>query len=64
MTENIQNTDALAVSIAKAARMTSLSRSTIYKMIGDGAIRKRKIGHRTVILVEDLRDLLLNAPAD
>ena len=54
----------LAVSVPKAAEITSLSRATIYKMISTGQIPKRKIGHRTVILVSDLRRMLENAPAD
>ncbi|MEX3008964.1 helix-turn-helix transcriptional regulator [Hoeflea sp. TYP-13] len=64
MTETIENTEVLAVSIPKAVQITSLSRSTIYKMISDGELKKRKLGNRTVILIEDLRNLLQNAPSD
>jgi excisionase family DNA binding protein len=39
----------LAYSIAEAAAATSLGRSKIYELIGEGRIEARKIGRRTVI---------------
>ena len=40
-----------------------LCRSTIYKAIGSGTLRARKLGRRTVILDADLRAWLDGLPA-
>ena len=47
----------IAVDVREAARLTGLSRSQIYVLIGEGRLKKRKVGARTLILVQDLHAL-------
>lgn len=49
-----------AYSIPEAAKAAGISRTLIYRLIGDGSLQARKIGRRTVILAADLA-LFLNA---
>lgn len=48
----------LAVSVANAASMLSISRPTIYRMIARGELATFKLGSRTLILRADLEALL------
>ncbi len=48
----------LAYSIKEAVAVTSISRSTLYLMIGDGTIETRKIGKRTLIPAASLQRLI------
>jgi excisionase family DNA binding protein len=50
--------DRLAVTIAEASRMTSLSRGTIRAYARRGKIRVTKVGRRTIIPISTLRALV------
>lgn len=49
-TENLP----LAVSIADAAKLSGLGRSSIYNAINSGALKVRKAGRRSIIATADL----------
>jgi hypothetical protein len=57
------DTDKLAYSIQRASHASGLSRSLLYVAIGEGKLRARKCGARTVILREDLQQFLASLPA-
>jgi excisionase family DNA binding protein len=50
--------DRLAVTIAEAARMTSLSRGTIRGYARIGRIKVIKVGRRTIVPIATLQDLV------
>ena len=52
----------IAVSIAQACQISGLSRPTIYRCIAAGRLPTRKLGARTLIIVEELRSFLSNLP--
>lgn len=52
----------LAVSITEAARMAGIGRTSLYEEIGRGALPARKIGRRTVVRIDDLREWLDKLP--
>lgn len=54
--------DNIAVTIPKAGEILGLGRSTIYKLIKEGQIKPKKVGKRTLILVEDLRSFIKSCP--
>jgi len=53
---HVATADKLAVTIAEAAKMSSLSRSMLYQLItcGEGP-KVRKVHSRSIIIVDDLR---------
>jgi excisionase family DNA binding protein len=51
-------TEPLAVPIPEAARLGGVGRSTIYAEISKGNLKIRKVGRRTIIAMDDLRDWL------
>ena len=48
----------LSVSILDAAKMTGLSRSSIYELLNDGRLRSVLIGKRRLIPTSALRELI------
>jgi hypothetical protein len=52
----------LAYSIGELAVCGPVGRSTIYNAIAAGRLRARKIGRRTIVLDEDWRAFLTDAP--
>lgn len=52
----------IAVSIAQACYISGLSRPTLYRCIAAGQLPARKLGARTLIIVEELRNFLSNLP--
>ena len=52
----------LTLTIREALRATGLGRSTLYKLIDDGKLRRVKIGKRTLVWYDDLQKLV--APED
>jgi excisionase family DNA binding protein len=55
-TEN--QTSKLAYSIKEACAATSIGRTALYSLIGDGTIETRKIGKRTLIPAASLQRLI------
>lgn len=53
----------LAVSIKDACALSGLSRASLYRVIAAGGLRPRKLGARTIIIVEELRQFLLALPS-
>lgn len=63
MAENIQsahmsNAERLAYSVADAARVTGLGRTTLYALMADGTLPSRKIGKRRLIPAASLMRLI------
>ena len=56
--------DPLAVNVREACRLTSLSRTTIYKLLTAGQLSAVKAGRRTLILVASIRHLALENLSD
>jgi excisionase family DNA binding protein len=52
----------IAHTIADAARVSGLGRTSIYELIGAGKIEARKAGNRTLIPAESLRAYIANLP--
>ncbi|WP_428629860.1 helix-turn-helix domain-containing protein [Sphingopyxis sp.] len=48
----------LAYSINEASRVSSLGRTRLYQLIGEGRLEVRKIGKRTLIPAASLRALI------
>lgn len=48
----------LAYSINEACRVSSLGRTRLYQLIGEGRLASRKIGKRTIIPAASLRALI------
>jgi excisionase family DNA binding protein len=57
------DSSALAYSISDAAARIGISRSTLYALISAGQIPIAKVGNRTLVLDQDLRDFLLRCRA-
>lgn len=53
-----QPLEPLAYSIAEACHVSSLGRTRIYQLIGEGRLQTRKIGSRTIIPAASLRALI------
>lgn len=50
--------DSITTSIANASRLTSLSRTTIYKLIQSGRLPTIKIGRRRLVPLTAIKNLL------
>jgi len=48
----------LAYSVADACRVSSIGRTRLYQLIGEGRLQARKIGKRTLIPAASLRALI------
>jgi predicted DNA-binding transcriptional regulator AlpA len=55
-------TDALALPIPEAQRISGLSRSEIYRRLASGDIQAVKSGSRTLVLMGSIRDYLASLP--
>lgn len=51
-------------SVPEAADRLSISRTTAYRLIGEGTLRVVKIGHRTVVPASEIERLLRIEDAD
>jgi excisionase family DNA binding protein len=51
-------TDPITVTITEARRLSGLSNTTVYKLIGEGSLAIVKVGTRTLVTFESLRRLL------
>lgn len=52
----VDKLEPLAVSAAEAARLLGVSRPTIYQYIGQAGFPSFKLGNRTLVSVEGLRE--------
>lgn len=55
-------TGRLALSVEEASRITSLGRTTFYKLLKSGKIPARKFGNRTIVLWDELEEALKSLP--
>ena len=51
-----------ALSIEDVQKAAGIGRTTIYGLINDGSLPAKKIGKRTVILIDDLKRYLAGLP--
>lgn len=56
--------DKLAYSFKEACKATSLSKTTLYSYVAAGKLRVVRIGGRTVIPAESLRELVAGGSTD
>jgi excisionase family DNA binding protein len=52
----------LTLTVQEALRATGLGRTTLYKLISSGRVRRVKVGKRTLVRYDDLQKLV--APED
>ena len=50
------------LSIAEACTIAGIGRTKLYEAIADGSLKARKLGKRTLILRDDLRQFLAALP--
>jgi excisionase family DNA binding protein len=62
MSQNTNETVRRAHSIAETCALTGLGRDTVYTAIRDGHLVARKLGRRTLITDDDLRQFLAGLP--
>jgi excisionase family DNA binding protein len=62
MPQNITDTGRRAHSIAETCALTGLGRDTVYAAIRDGLLVARKVGRRTIVVDDDLRQFLAALP--
>jgi excisionase family DNA binding protein len=55
-------TEVIAHTIADAAKVSGLGRTSLYELIGAGRIEARKAGNRTLIPADSLRAYLASLP--
>jgi excisionase family DNA binding protein len=48
----------IAYSVADACRVSSIGRTRLYQLIGEGRLEARKVGRRTLIPAASLRALI------
>jgi hypothetical protein len=53
---------ALAYTIADAVLVSGLSRTRLYQFFSEGVLTPRRAGRRTLILADELRDVVRNLP--
>ena len=58
LAKDTQMTEPLAVPIPEAARLSGCGRSTLYAEISKGNLKIRKVGRRTIVAMDDLRNWL------
>lgn len=52
------NPEPLAYSVSEACRVSSLGKTRLYQLIGEGRLAARKVGKRTLIPAASLRALI------
>lgn len=51
-----------AATVNDAVRLSGLSRTELYRLMGEGAISAKKSGRRTLIMMESVRDYVQRLP--
>ena len=59
--KNKQDIDPISISAEDAAKVTGLSRSTLYNLMNDGLLAWSKVKSRRLILLVDLHEFLEKA---
>jgi hypothetical protein len=54
---------ALAYTVADAALISGLSRTRLYQLFSEGVLTPKRAGRRTLILADELRDVVRNLPS-
>ena len=62
MLQNTTEIGRLAHSIAETCALTGLGRDAVFAAIRDGRLVARKLGRRTIIVDDDLRQFLAELP--
>ena len=62
MTQNLTDIGRLAYTISETCALTGLGRDAVYTAIRDGYLVARKLGRRTFITDDDLRQFLAGLP--
>ena len=52
----------IAATITECVSLSGLGRTSIYKAIGEGKLKPKKAGKRTLILISDLEQFLRDLP--
>ena len=60
--QEITMTNKIAYTIVEVCALASVGRTTVYQCINEGTLKAVKLGRRTLILAEDLRDWLSGLP--
>lgn len=55
-------TEVIALTITEAAKASGIGRTTLYELIGAKKLDARKVGARTLIIGESLRNYIANLP--
>jgi len=55
-------TEVIALTIAEAAKASGIGRTTLYELIGAKKLDARKVGARTLIIGESLRNYIASLP--
>jgi excisionase family DNA binding protein len=58
MIEPRQLRDPITVGVGEACRLSGLGKTTVFKLISDGALRTVKVRGRTLVRYESLKNLL------
>lgn len=58
MTHSPDQLAPLAYSVDEAMRITSLGRTAIYQLIGEGRLKTRLLGRRRLVMADSLRALI------
>lgn len=58
----VQELQREGLSILEACQVSGIGRTKIYEAIGDGALKAKKFGKRTIILRSDLQKFLADLP--
>jgi hypothetical protein len=57
-------TGAIALKMDQAVRLSNLSTATLYRAMARGDLKRRKCGHRTLIMFADLEAFLKRLPEE
>ncbi|EYR84232.1 AlpA family transcriptional regulator [Shinella sp. DD12] len=52
----------IAVTLPEAVALSGIGRTKLYQLFKDGTLKPRKVGSRTLVIVEELEAYLKNLP--
>ena len=58
----LKRTSHITVSVAEACRMVGVGRTVLYQALGEGRIRACKVGRKTLVTTQSLRDYVASLP--